>query len=124
MAASMSAEPKTDPRHMAAIDLLRRTGIASYSVRYSDDEQPVVWMAVAVYPDGRWEAAAGHDFVEATFRLCDQLIDGGQCRHCGRPAGFEASLDDMPLSELICWQQYDPELETFRRSCEGSTSNG
>lgn len=24
-------------------------------------------------------------------------------------------------AEMICWYQYDPELTTYRRACEGST---
>jgi hypothetical protein len=107
-----------DPRLAAAVDLLRRTGAASFAVRYSDDETPIVWLAVAEYRDGRWEAAAGHHPLQATLRLCDTVVDGGKCTHCGRMTGFEAkALDAMPANELVCWYQYDPGRQAYVRGC-------
>jgi hypothetical protein len=107
-----------DPKITAALDLLRRTGLRSFQVRYSDDEQPTVWMAVGVWDDEHWECAAASDPAAAVMRLLDEAIDGGQCTHCGRPTGatdhWQAS---MPLATVVCWQVYDPELHTFRRSC-------
>jgi hypothetical protein len=118
-------------RLLAAFDFVRRTGAKSVQLRWSDDEQPVVWMMVAEYHvdangrparDGgevRHEVDASLDPVRACLRLCERLADGGQCTHCGRPAGLDPdSLDTMPLNELVCWYQYDPELKTFRRGCE------
>lgn len=129
------AEPAAetvDPRAMAALDMLRRTGAADMQVRYSDDEQPVVWFAVARYrwangrpqPEGpvtRWETAAGHDPTEALLRLCERVIDGALCVHCERPSMFLPDLDPgkTPLDKLVCEYEWDPELSTFRRSCEG-----
>lgn len=107
-------------RALAAIDLLRRTGSSTFEIRYSEDNEPLVWMAIAgwVLPK-RYEAAAALMPEDAIFRLCDLVIDGGTCLHCSRPTGFVPDIDPMPLSDLICWYQYDPELNTFRRSCEG-----
>ena len=119
-----------DPRLTAGIAMLRRTGAREVQVRYQDDEQPVVWLAVASYGvengvpvaeggDETHEAAAALDPVRAVLRLCERLIDGGQCSHCHRPTGFEPdSLDTMPLDKTLCWYQWDPELETFRRGSE------
>jgi hypothetical protein len=30
-----------------------------------------------------------------------------------------AAVDSMPLNESVCWYQWDPEMKTFRRGCEG-----
>jgi len=122
-----------DPRLTAAIDLLGRNGARSVQLRYSDDEQPVVWMAVAEFHlDGRgrptkddgeqhYEAAGAMHPLSALFKLCGQLMDGGECTHCHRPTGFDEDFGAMPLDELICWYQWDPERATFRRGCEGET---
>jgi hypothetical protein len=116
-----------EPRLLAAVDLIRRTGASSFQIRYSDDEQPIVWFVVSTHVvDGHevHEVDASLDPVRAALRLCERLVDGGRCAHCGRPAGLEPdSIDTMPADDLICWYQYDPELETFRRACEGSTSS-
>ena len=126
--------PVDDPVFMAALDLLRRTGASSFQIRYQDDEQPTVWIAVGEWkttdgmptPDGadiRHEAAGALHARTALLRLLEQVLDGGKCMHCQRPSGMEAdSIDTMPANELICWYQYDPELKTFRRGCEGNTS--
>ena len=124
----MSKRPRTpiptppgvadDPRLAPAVELLGRTGADEFQIRYCDEETPVVWMACARWHD-HWETAAAMDPLRATFRLCDTVIDGGQCQHCHRPAGFSPDLDPMPLAPLVCWYQWDPELATFRRSCAG-----
>lgn len=125
--------PDTDPRFLAAFDMLRRTGAQSVGVRYQDDDEPTIWMAVATYrvddrghpvPSGgkpTWEADAGHDPLQAVLRLCERVIDGGECAHCHRPSAFMADLAPTFLDAAICWTAWDPELSTFRRSCEGET---
>lgn len=106
----------------AAFDLVRRTGATSVSIRYQDDDEPVVWVGVASFPGDRHEAAAALNPLRAILRLCERLIDGGQCTHCGRGTGFEPdSLETMPLDSVLCWYQWDPELKVFRRGCEGDT---
>lgn len=120
-----------DPRFTAAIDLLRRTGMREFQIRYSDDEQPVVWMAVASYSgrDGRPVASgkinahkvgAALNPVAAIFALCDQVIDGSMCAHCGRPAGFVKDLEATILDAYVCWYQWDPETAKFMRGCEAA----
>lgn len=105
-----------DERFAPAVAMLGRTGAAEFQVRYCDEEKPVLWMAAARW-HGHWEAAAALTPVQAVFRLCDEVIDGGTCTHCQRPTGFEPSLDAMPLNELVCWYQFDPSTKTFARGC-------
>lgn len=109
-----------DPRLFAAVDMLGRTGADSVQFRFSDDEQPTVWIVVGLWGD-RAEAAAGMGPVTAILRLCEEIVDGGSCTHCGRIAAFEADLVETgPLMDgLLCVTMWDPELSTFRRSCEG-----
>ncbi|MET0786572.1 MAG: hypothetical protein ABWY25_07700 [Paenisporosarcina sp.] len=108
-----------DPRFLATVELIQRTGIQRFQIRYHDDEEPLVWIAVAGYK-GNWEAGAGLNPLTAVWRLAEALIDGGQCQHCSRPAGITNDwTGEMPMSGMICWYIYDPELETYRRSCEG-----
>lgn len=120
-----------EPKLAAAVKFLRRTGMREFQLRYSDDEAPVVWMAIAKYSvdentipvaeGGRlvYEVDASLDPLRATLRLCERMADGGLCTHCHRPTGFEPdSLNSMPLSEHVCWWQWDPELRVFRRGCE------
>jgi len=113
-----------DQHITAAADMVRRTGATDFELRYSEPETPdgpVVWMCIASYSDGRWDAGAGRTPDAAAERLLDQLLDGGNCTHCRRPTGVAHDLDAMPLSEHVCWYQYDPELNTYRRACEGET---
>jgi hypothetical protein len=133
----MSAGPKDptkDPRLIAGVEMLKRTGARSFQIRYSDDEQPVVWMAVAEYslgPNGRpvarggrqtFEAAGAMDPINAVLRLLDHVVDGGYCTHCDRPTGVTDHWESsMPLADAVCWYQYDPETQRFRRGCEGDT---
>jgi mono/diheme cytochrome c family protein len=107
-----------DDRLTAAVALLGRTGAAEFQVRYCEEEKPVVWIAAARWDD-HWESAGAMTPLRAIFRLCDEVIDGGKCQHCHRPTGFSPDLDPLPLAPLVCWYQYDPELKTFRRGCEG-----
>lgn len=125
----------TDPKFIAAVDMIRRTGARTFQCRYQDDEPPTVWVAIAEHvhgPDGipvpapqhgkqTWSVAAGLHPVTAVLRLCEQLIDGGICAHCNKGTAFDTGFTDNFLDEIFCWTQWDPELATFRRSCEGAT---
>lgn len=117
----MTSDQEQNERLVAAVDMIGRTGSKSFQLRYSDDEQPVVWMAIGEWrQDGQTvhEVAAAMDPVRAALRLCEQVMDGARCTHCHRPTGLEPdSIDTMPANELVCWYQYDPELKTFRRGC-------
>jgi mono/diheme cytochrome c family protein len=120
----MADEPQFDsPMMVAAVKLLQRTGAQTYRVGFSDEDDgpPTVWYAVAQWPGNKAEAAAALDPVTATLRLCEAVIDGGQCAHCHRPTIFLADANDAgPLDSMGCVYQWDPELATFRRSCEGN----
>jgi len=125
----MSKGGVEDPRFGAAAKLIGRTGARSFQIRYSDDEKPVVWMAVGEwrFKNGRpvssggervFEAAAGVHPLTAVLRLLDQIIDGGQCDHCKRPTGITDHWQSpMPMSDAVCWYVFDPENEEYRRSC-------
>ena len=124
----MNAE---DPRFIATMDMIRRTGARSFQIRYSDDEQPIIWMTVGewLWKDGRpvaeggeprYEAAAALSPLGACVRLLEQIMDGGMCEHCGKMTSVEVNFTAHTFAEEhICWYVYDPELNVFRRSCEG-----
>lgn len=105
---------------VAGMDLLGHTGAEFTQLRYCNEELPVVWMAV-----GKWgehhKVGAGMNPVSAVLRLLDDAIDGGTCQHCKRPTGVSEDFDEMPLDNLVCWYQYDPELKKFRRGCAGES---
>jgi len=113
-------KPETveDFQLVAAVDLIGRTGATEFNLRFSpEDEPPVTWTALAQWGD-TWECAAAMNPLLAVFRLCEQVVDGGQCTHCKRPAAFDTDFGKMPLDKLFCWYQWDPEKKTFRRGCE------
>lgn len=106
----------------AGVELLGRCGARELQIRYHDDQQPVLWMAAVQVTIGQrsgWEAAAALDPAQAVVRLCEAVVDGGECTHCHKPTAVDAALGDRMLADLMCWYAYDPELGTFRRSCEG-----
>lgn len=108
---------------VACTTFVGRAGATNFQLRFSDDETPVVWIAVAEFRDGAAEAAAALSPALAAVRLVEQLADGGTCAHCGRPSGATVEWKaDMPLADVVCWSVYDPEVKRFRRSCEGDTT--
>lgn len=123
------SDPTLDPRFTPAVDLLRRTGLRQFWIGHAeedDEEMPVVWYATGVWDDavgGGREAAGALDPVTALFRLCEIVIDGGRCMHCGKPTSFTPEHEDAELLEMLtCTYSFDPELNTFRRTCEGDTT--
>jgi hypothetical protein len=118
------------PKMLAGIDLIRRTGAIEFRVGYTDfeDGEPVVWYACVTYLNNMSEAAAALDPEKAVLRLCERLVDGGECAHCTRPTIFEENFEDISFYELIldligsstsfCVYAWDPELGIFRRGCE------
>lgn len=105
-------------KFLAALDMVKRTSALQFQLRWSDDEEPVIWIAVAIYKGGA-ETDASLNPLRAVLRLLERVCDGGKCTHCNRPTGLDPdSLETMPLNDLVCWYQYDPELKTFRRGCE------
>ena len=124
--------PEAEARLAAYTQMARRSGATALQIRYSDDRQPTVWMAVAeLHPTiiegrkiaGRGEArfvvGAGLEPVAALYRLLEDMVDGSFCVHCSRPTGITDDFEpDMPLEDRICWYRWDPELATIRRGCE------
>jgi len=126
-----------DPRFLGAVDLLRRSGASGFQIRYSDDQQPVVWIAVSSYNaeslarirraagrhvEGESEhhaVAAGLTPLRAVFQLCEDLIDGGHCAHCGKPTAFLADTRPPgPVMDPFCCYQWNPQSKAFRRACQ------
>lgn len=126
-----------DPRFVAAMELIGRTAADSFQIRYSDDEQPIVWMALATYGE-RIKKAVNYDPkrhvgtsgtilgaaftpLNAVMALLRNVFElAPECEHCRRPPRV---TDDwartQPLGRAVCWYVFDPELEKFRRDCEG-----
>lgn len=118
---------EADAMVKACADMLQRMGIGELRVGHSDPEdgEPVMWYAMAFFRvPGGWEAAGAMSPERAMFRLCERATDGGHCLHCNKPTGIvdDAQASDMPLNALFCWYAYDPELQKFRRSCEGASA--
>jgi hypothetical protein len=114
-----------DPRFVAAMQQLGRTGMAGFNIGFANDEAdgPIVWWAQALY-DGRaygakgQESAAGPTPLIAIMRLLELVMDGSTCTHCGRMAAVESEWRvDLPLRDVVCWYQYDPETQEFHRGC-------
>jgi hypothetical protein len=91
------SEVRDDPRFLAGVQLLERTGAREFRVGYSDpdDGEPVVWYATAMWMIDRQtgrpvaqfghkthEAGAAMNPVDAVMRLCADAITGGSCAHC------------------------------------------
>jgi hypothetical protein len=128
--------PVLTPKFKAGVEMIERTGAQSFRIGYSDEDEgePVVWYATATWgldpsthrpmPAGgriTHEAAAAIHPEEAVLRLCEQVIDGGECSHCHLPTIFVEDSDTSLLDRIGCVYAWDPELETFRRNCEGDT---
>lgn len=115
----------------AAIDLVGHTGAESFSLRYSEEEdEPTIWIAYAKHKHGEgYVITTGSDLspLHSVLDLCDKLIDGGICTHCGKVTILEhnwaaPALPPIRMGDEIfqhCTYKYDPELNKFRRSCEG-----
>lgn len=133
-------EVRDDPRFLAGVKLLERTGARQFRIGHTPEEdgEPVVWYATATWqldlttgrPVARWgrvshEAAAAMNPITAVMRLCDQVVTGGTCAHCGEPTIFDENPGDSPFDTVLnamgCNYAWDPELATFRRGCEGET---
>jgi hypothetical protein len=125
------AQPEMDPRMVAGIKLIERTGARQVQIRYSDDEQPVVWMAVgrwSVGEDGvpvasggreHYEVMAATDPAKAVMRLADQMIDGGLCPNCHQVTTVVHDERGWPLDHVTCAWTYSAERHAYVRGCDG-----
>lgn len=122
--ASVNAPPAAldDKRFTACVALIGKTGATQFQIRVSDAPEPDMWIAAAEYVEegkSKWLLAAGLDPLRAVFGLCEELVDGGMCVHCEKTTAITLLFGEaMPMRDQVCWRQYDPELATFRRSCE------
>lgn len=121
----MNDDFRLDPRFVAGVALIGRTGATSFRVGWNDEGTPVAWFAVAQWPHGS-EAAGAVNPIDAVLRLCEQIIDGGMCAHCKRMTMFNPDMPtdeitDVMLDAMSCVYAFDPELATYRRSCEGES---
>lgn len=113
----MPAGPAIDEAFLVACtQMAGRTGATALQLRYSDDERPVVWMAVVEH-GGHYAVGAGLHPEKALMEVLEELVDGGTCQHCQRPTAITRDFDEQLLEAVFCWYQYDPELKTFRRGC-------
>jgi hypothetical protein len=91
----------------AIAGLIGHTGAEQFQVRYHDDEQPVVWVSVATYADGRAEADAALTPDQAAWRLAERLVDGGRCTLCSRPTALVENEDDLTSGvDFLCQYRY------------------
>ena len=42
---STVVDPRLDPRFIAGVDMVRRTGVSDIQIRYDDEQEPIVWVA-------------------------------------------------------------------------------
>jgi hypothetical protein len=115
-----------DPRFGAAVNLLQHTGATSFRIGYSDpdDGDPTAWYALVTYPDGIAEAAGAITPLKAVLRLCTQVIDGGQCTHCGKRTIFAATqgdADDLMLQRMGCMRSFNG--TEYVRQCSHETQD-
>jgi hypothetical protein len=90
----MPEDPFDTPLFKATIDLLRRVGALTVRIGFNDEGEPTVWFAAVETPFGN-EADGALNPVAAVLRLASEVA--------------------------FCWYRFDPELTTYRRTCEGRT---
>lgn len=122
-AAAAAMNDKMTDRVAAAVDMLRRTGIKKFSLRYQEDDTPTVWIAVGTWEGGH-VAGVGFTPDNAALDLLERTIDGGRCNHCQRQT---VVIDGAPEAEFWseierldgCIYWYDADTKRYRRDCEG-----
>lgn len=87
---------------VAVAGMMQRTGATGFQMRYSDDERPVVWIAVAEYAGGVADCAAGMTPGAAAWRLAEQLLDGGECKLCGKATAVVRQAGELPELPGVC----------------------
>lgn len=106
-----------EPRLIAAVELVGRSGARQLEFGWTDDDgpRPGEWYASAFYRGTRVTVEHQHDAPAAVEALAFRLMEGGQCVHCGRSItvpGF-VYTDDRPACE------FRREGEHWVRGCDG-----
>lgn len=108
-------DPPGGPEVLAYADFIGHTGADEFQIRYDDEQDPIVWVAVARH-DHHYSTGSGMSPAEACFRLGEQLTDGGRCTHCGRPSALTERFGGG-LVPGICWYGYNPDSQKVERGC-------
>lgn len=105
-------------------------------IRFVDDPEPVIWCCVTTHyldeagmptndTNNRLvvEAAAGWTVGIALKRLAETLIDGGQCRHCGRRSALVNDVDDVPtfMQQVACLVHWSEREQRYALTCQEAT---
>lgn len=120
-------------RTVALVGLIGATGATDVQIRYQDDDEPTVWVAVAAYGHGAtgddgpvYQVHAGLDPVAALYNLAERLIDGGRCTTCSKVtvlAALDRDEDEVvaglvdSVFEGACTRTYTG--GHFIRGCDG-----
>jgi hypothetical protein len=120
----MEAMKPDDPRFIGGVELLRRTGMTEFQLRFDEEQDPVVWNALAKFTGDRYVVGSALAPDRALFDLCERVIDGGKCVHCGRPSVFTPPGDEpIPgLTRSLCLYQWSDDKQVFDRACASSAS--
>lgn len=106
----------------ATADMVGRTGAIEFQIRYSDDEEPVLWIAYAGYKENRYGVGTATNPFTACIRLMNLLVDGGRCTHCNRMTIYWPEIvpedSEPPLSDKDCVYYLDEKTMKFKRGCE------
>jgi len=122
-------EATDDPKLIAGVEMIGRTGSVSFHISYDDRDEhvPTFWVAIAEHGTSKGPhhtLGAGFDPLSAVMKLCSALVDGGRCRYCHKPTAFDEDFTGPDFGEqLLCWYKYDETKKSFVRSCEGTTGS-
>lgn len=114
-----------DPRFLAGVDLLKRTGSRDFRIGWSPEEdgEPTVWYVVATWDHPQVgtgaETMSALDPTTAVLRLCEKAVEGGRCAHCGKLTIFvaDSAVNDGRTRLDRCAYVWDVDSVTFRRGC-------
>ena len=98
---------------MAAVELLRRGGETEFQLRFSDEMDPTLWIAMVPLAENYWEVAAALTAEEAVFLLCRNLFSASACTHCDKLMMFEPSELEFEMFPDRCAITWSPALGRY-----------
>lgn len=127
----MTVTDTEKPRFAAAVKLIGRCGAVQFRIEHTDPaDGPLVWTAIGVWGPGVMRAAADPSPLRAVLNLCELVIDGGVCAHCGKQSAFEPTVggalafreasEDIAGAELtarVCIVTWDETTGEYRPTC-------